>query len=139
MSIEKNIERIAISLETIASQLTADKQKYPSQTDEAETPVAESPKAETPVAESPKAETAPPPPTKEQPVAEAPPAPPVTNEPAPTLSPSEMNAKLVAEVTRLGGREPIDNVLKEFGALKITDLKPEQYQEVLDKVATVTV
>ena len=137
MSIEKNIERIAISLETIASQLTADKQKYNGQTDEAPTSAPEV--ADTPVTEPPKAETAPPPPAKKEPVTEAPPAPPVTNEPAPTLSPSEMNAKLVAEVNRLGSREPIDNVLKEFGALKITDLKPEQYQEVLDKVATVTV
>ena len=45
-----------------------------------------------------------------------------------------MNDMLVAEFKRLGSRAPIDEVLKTFGAVSITDLKPEQYDAVIAAV-----
>lgn len=42
---------------------------------------------------------------------------------------------LVATFERLGNqREPIDTVLREFGVVGISGLKPEQYAAVAEKV-----
>ena len=58
--------------------------------------------------------------------------------PAPTAAPAtaeELNALMVKKFTELGNdRAPIDAILQEFGVIGVTGLKPEQYQDVYDKV-----
>jgi hypothetical protein len=40
----------------------------------------------------------------------------------------------VQEFHRLGGREPIDACMLKLGVQSIHDLKPEQYQLLIDEV-----
>jgi hypothetical protein len=54
------------------------------------------------------------------------------------MTADELNAALVTEFKRLGKRDPIDAVLREFGVQSITELKADQYQAVIDKVKAVT-
>ncbi len=50
------------------------------------------------------------------------------------MTPEAMNAALIEEFKRLGGREQIDAVLKEFGVTGVSGLNPSQYADVLAKV-----
>lgn len=95
----------------------------------------------TPVTPAPVAEVPPTPPA--QPATAAPTAPvaPATPAAAPAtptqpvaMTPEELNNALVVEFQRLGGREGIDNVMRELGATSVTDLPVEHYQTLLDKV-----
>jgi hypothetical protein len=53
------------------------------------------------------------------------------------MTPEELNNALVVEFRRLGNREGIDNAMAEFGVTSVNDLKPEQYQQLLDKVKAI--
>lgn len=56
----------------------------------------------------------------------------------PTMTAEELNNALVAEFNRIGSREPIDKVLREqYEVASITDLKPEQYQGLIDAVKAI--
>lgn len=139
MSIEKSLDRIATALETIAAAKQA--------------PVAEAPKPASPepaaAAPSTPVTTAPPAPAPQAPVAAPVTAAPTTPPPAATpaaapqapapavatMTVEQLNGHLVQEFARLGNnREPIDNALRELGAANVTELAPEHYQTLLDKV-----
>ena len=74
-----------------------------------DTPAAETPAAETPVAEAPAAET---------------PA------PASTVTLEQVRAKLT-ELSQSGKKDDIKVLIAKFGGTKLTDLKAEQYADVL--------
>ncbi|AUR82100.1 hypothetical protein NVP1021C_37 [Vibrio phage 1.021.C._10N.222.51.F9] len=57
--------------------------------------------------------------------------------PAATMTPEELNNALIVEFLRLGNREGIDNAMAEFGVTSVNDLKPEQFQPLLDKVKAI--
>lgn len=94
---------------------------------EAVAPAAPAATAPTP-APSPAPETAP----------AAPAAPASTAAPAPapksSMTMEELNAALIQEFHRLGGREGIDKAIADHGAKTVTDLDPTKYQAVLDAV-----
>lgn len=53
------------------------------------------------------------------------------------MTADELNQGLITEFQRLGSREPIDNVLKEYGVTGVTGLPQDKYAEVLAKVKAV--
>jgi hypothetical protein len=57
--------------------------------------------------------------------------------PAAVLTPEELNTVLVAEFNRLGDRAPIDAVLKEIGVTGVSELPPDKYQILIDKVRAI--
>lgn len=124
MSIESNLKSIAESLAVIAQHIA-----HPQVTvDQPATTAPDTVKADAP----------PPPATTED---KAPPPPPPAADPvvAP-MTPEELNALLVTEFKRLGGREPIAAVMgaAPFSADSITALAPEQYQPLIDAVRALT-
>ena len=127
--IESDLKRIADALEGMLS-----KMDVPTTTVIAKKPAA---KVKTP----PKQEAAPAT-VAAPPIPVAPPAATVTPPPAPVvvvMTPEELNAALGVEFGRLGGREPIDAAMNSLGVDRITDLKPEQYSVLMEKVRAVAV
>ena len=61
-------------------------------------------------------------------------APTVAPAPVTVMSAEEMNAALVAEFKRLGGREQIDATLTSFGITSVNDCPAEKQQEVLTAI-----
>ncbi len=127
MTIESSLERIAIALEKLVnnSNPVKDTNAKPAP------PKTENKK------EEPKKETPPPPPVKSMPEekelksVEVPTAPEIK-------SPEDLNAALVNEFQRLkGNREPIDMVLRKYGAQNVSQLKPEQYDTVIKEVRSI--
>ena len=57
--------------------------------------------------------------------------------PAPAgVTAHDLNQIMVEKFRELGNkREPIDAVLQSFGVIGVTELKPEQYQAVIDQVS----
>jgi len=56
------------------------------------------------------------------------------------LTVNELNQALLAEMPRLGGRGPIDEVMKiQFNVTSISELSAEQYQALVDAVKAVAV
>lgn len=136
MAIEKDLSRIAKALETLVAKLDH------IGTAVAETPMPPKDVPSAPIAEETGTQQATSPiPSSTTPTETDTPVPPApaqdTPPPAPAveISVDELNAKLVEEYNRLGSREPIDEVLREFGVQSISNLKPESYAEVLAKVA----
>lgn len=154
MSIENNLKRIADSLEGILAKLD----HIGGAVSQSEVDEIVAPKPPVPPSAPSAAETVTPPPgnptqNTTTPAAPVTPAPPVTETvpsaapvsapstppaPAATMTADELNAALVTEFKRLGKRDPIDAVLREFGVQSITELKADQYQAVIDKVKAVT-
>lgn len=146
MSIENNLKRIADALEAIASKLDGVPAPKPETQGTVGTTTTESvaapvpaPKADpappsAPSATAPSAPETPAVPPVQQAVPTAPTAPVV----APTMTVEELNGLLVAEYQRLGeDRGPIDEALRAHGVDSVLNLKPEQYQSVLDQVRAV--
>jgi hypothetical protein len=50
------------------------------------------------------------------------------------MSAEQLNAALMIEFRRLGGRDGIDAVLKSFGVTGVASLQPAQYGDVLAQV-----
>ena len=50
------------------------------------------------------------------------------------MTAEELNAELVKEYQRLKSRDPIIAAMSEMGATAISELKPEQYADLLAKV-----
>lgn len=119
MSLEQQLERIAVALEAIASRGT-----FPAPAAEEQ----EAPK----VPAAPETVAAPgttTPPATETPAAPAAPA-------GSTLTLEECNQKLVEESNRIGDANKIrDEITKIAGAPSISNLDPSRYQELLDNVA----
>lgn len=120
-------------------------QLLPGATDETPKPVASpapaavttsAPATPAPVVEAPPAPPAQPvtPAPTAQPAPATPAAAPAAPTPQAAMTPEELNNALVVEFQRLGGREGIDNALRELGATTVTDLAVENYQTLLDKV-----
>lgn len=148
MSIEKDLKRMADAQETIAAKLSelcnrfehigAAVSSVPTPPAPTATQVPEPPKqpaqpaapaeVPTPPAASPAA-TVPAAPTVASP-SEVP-TPPAA---APAMTPEQLNAALVAEMKRLGSRDPIDNALKAMGVSGIQELPAERYAELLNNV-----
>lgn len=123
MSIENNIERIAIALEKIASYM--DNSSNVAVNDEK--PVAKPPA----VPSAPKVAA-----PAQAPVASPPVAPP--SEPVVEMTPDELNKALVTEFNRLGDRAPIDKIMREqFGCQSITELDSSKYHELIKMVKMV--
>ena len=158
MSIEKDLGRIATALEGILAKLdhigTAVSQEQadtiveapkeaPKQTPPSPAPAADGPSTQATTA--PAAEVPPPPPVEQATVAPTTssetviPAAPAQDTPPPVVSMTadELNTALVAVFKRLGKRDPIDAVLREFGVQSITDLKEDQYAAVINKVKAI--
>lgn len=158
MSIENNLERIATALEAIAEGLSVKKETAapvtvsepaPKQTATASATTSTSTDVPTPPAQvaAPTSVSTPAAPSP----ASTPsiPSPPVATVAATTTAPiaaaqpvnltaDQLNEQLKAEYTRLGNnREPIDKEMRAMGVQSITDLKPEQYQLLLDAVRKV--
>jgi len=139
MSIESNLKTLAENSTRIADALEGILNKM-NHIGQATAPVAEAPAAPAqpaaaptpPVAEQP-APTAPQAPAQPAAAPQAPAAPAAT----PAMTPEELNNALVVEFQRLGGRDAIDAVIREFGAATITDLPAEQYQPLLAKVQAI--
>ena len=146
MSIEKDLGRIATALEGILAKLdhigTAVSQEQadtiveapkeaPKQTPPSPAPAADGPSTQPPVEQATVAPT-----TSSDTVI---PAAPAQDTPPPVVSMTadELNTALVAEFKRLGKRDPIDAVLREFGVQSITDLKEDQYAAVINKVKAI--
>jgi hypothetical protein len=53
------------------------------------------------------------------------------------IAAGELNKALVVEFRRLGSRDGIDQAMAEFGVTSVNDLKPEQFQQLLDKVKAI--
>ena len=115
--LENELKRIADALEALVAQRSP----------QPKAPAAEQPKAPAPVTPPPAAPAAPVTPPPAAPAAPA----------APGLTKAQLNEALLAEMTRLGKREPIVAVLAQFGATNIPDLKESDYQAVLDAVRLV--
>jgi hypothetical protein len=64
--------------------------------------------------------------------------PPVAPAPVPKdstpLTPEGLNSALVEEYKRLGSRDGIMSEMAKMNATSVNDLKPEQYQDLLDAV-----
>lgn len=137
MSIESLLERIATALETLAEGKVEEKPvpKKKEAKVKAEAPAAVPPPVTAPAA-VPEAPAAVPPPVESAPV---PPPTAVPEAPAaPAMSATELNSKLVAEVQRLGSRDPIDAIFRDtFGIQSLKELDPSQYQNLLDEVMKV--
>lgn len=110
MSIENNLKRIADALEAIAAGGHAS--------------------AATLMQGGPTNPVQPPTPT------EAPKPAPVAVPPA-SMTPEELNAALVVQFNRLGGREGIDQEMAKIGASSVNQLTSEQYQPLLDAVQAI--
>jgi len=142
--IEDNIKRIADASEIIAAKLS----ELCNKLDHigCALPVLNEQVTTTKVQTVPVAEAPPAPEVKAAPV--APPAPevkaapvaPAPVQPAPTpvapvaMTAEELNAALVKEYQRLKSRDPIIAAMSEMGATAISELKPEQYADLLAKV-----
>jgi len=124
MSIEKNLERIADAVESIASSLekvvATVEFKYTVEVPEEKL-------------ELPPMTTAPPPPP---PNMEAPPSCPPPEEPAAALTREELNTALVEESKRVGDPQKIFAIIKAepFNATGIDTIDPGQYQALLNAV-----
>ena len=152
MTIENNLTRIADALEALVHKLdhigcavTPAAPAPAAPAPAAPAPAAPAPAAPAPAAPAPAAPApAAPAPAAPAPAAPAPAAPapaaPAPAAPAPVetvsvMTPEQLNEELVVQYQRLGNnQEPIRNAMKEMGVSSITDLKPEQYSELLDKV-----
>ncbi len=153
MSIENNLERIAVALEAIAASMLHPQMKI-DLTPPAEPKPKKAPKAEAPavpVALAPgesvpfaggvltnpapiAAPVAPPAPIAAPAAPVAPPAPVAVAAPPVTMTANDLNAALGAEYARLGSRAPIDNAIRELGYQGIKDMPASLYQELLNKV-----
>lgn len=126
MSLETSFERIAVALETIAASLSA-------------APVADKPKKaakEVPPAPPATVATPPAPPA----AVVTPPPPPAPVETVTHMTAQELNAQLVVEFNRLGGRTQIDRIMVEkFGAAGLTSIPESRYSELLEAVRAVVV
>jgi len=49
----------------------------------------------------------------------------------------QLNDLMIQEYQRLGSREPIDAVLRQFNVTGINDLDPSKYQEVIDTLKAI--
>lgn len=130
MSIENNIKRIADALEALVQLQTAGANV---------TPVVETPATPKPV-EAVAAPT-PSPTVTPDPVVAPTTAPDVAPVVSPTPTPAaitveQLNAALVVEFKRLGGREGIDTAIAALngGNKSVTTLPPAQYQALIDAV-----
>lgn len=152
MSIESNLKtlaenstRIANALEAIVSKLghidaAVTEPAVPTPPAAAATQVPEPPKQPAPPAAPAEVPT----PPAASPAATAPAAPtaaspsevptPPAAAAAPAMTPEQLNAALVAEMKRLGSRDPIDNALKAMGVSGIQELPAERYAELLNNV-----
>jgi len=54
------------------------------------------------------------------------------------MTDEQMNAALVAEFQRLGGREGIDKVMAEMGVTGVAGLNAEQQQQLLTAVKAIS-
>jgi len=54
------------------------------------------------------------------------------------MTPEQLNSVLVTEFKRLGGREGIDSAMAAMGVTSVTELKPEQYQELITAVRAIS-
>jgi hypothetical protein len=129
--IEDNLQRIADALEAISAKMNVPSNPAP-KVKAKKQPVPPAAKTTASVV-----------PTPESAVVVTP-TPPVATPtpPAPTavvMTPEELNAALGVEFGRLGGREPIDKVMAEMGVASITDLQPEQYSVLMEKVRAVVI
>lgn len=133
MSIENLLERIATALETLAEGKVEEKPAPKKKEAKVKAPAAVPPPVESAPAPAPEA----PAPAPEAPAAAVPP-PAEAPAAAPAMSATELNSKLVAEVQRLGSRDPIDAIFRDtFGIQSLKELDPSQYQNLLDEVAKV--
>jgi hypothetical protein len=100
-------------------------------------PAAPAPAAPAPAAPAPAAPAPAAPPTPVAPVTPPPVQPaPTTVAPAPVvnMTAEALNAALIVEYQRLKSRDPIIAALAEMKATAISEIKPEQYAELLAKV-----
>lgn len=137
MSLENNIERIANALEMLVAQGA-------SQTQPA-SPAPAPDKKPDPVQEVPEQPAPPPAPAATAPVPPAPaaapaapPAAPPAAAPASDITTREqLNAALVTEFKRLGGREQIDKAITDMGAQGIDTLDESRWGELIEKVKAI--
>lgn len=125
MTIEKNIERIAVALEKLVDKMD----HINSATSEQVTMTAPVEQVGVSVPPAPPLGILPPQPTTE---VESPnvPTPPIK-----TLTPEALNNVLIEEVKRLGGRGKIDDLLRtEYKVQSLRDIDSSQYQELATKV-----
>jgi len=143
MSLENNIKRMVDALEVIAKCISNPQVEIPAQ------PAAVAPQPVAPVVQevnpAPTSQPVAPP---VQPVTPVAPVPITSGTSAPgqsayfvpvvtTMTPEEMNAALVAEFKRLGGRDPIDQAMTQFGVTSVADLSGEMQQKLLATVRAI--
>lgn len=127
MSIEKILERIAVALEMIASQKGGAQSAppaYQESLDQAPPP----PPTEQANLDAMRNEAPPPPPNETQVVPSQPPA---------LRTPEEMNTILVNEFKRIGDRKPIDDAMRSLGFAGVSNLRPDQQQQLIDTVGMI--
>lgn len=132
MSIESNIKSIATSLERIAAALEATSGDSCCKT----AAPAPSPAPVAAPAPAPAAPVAAPSPA---PAPAARVADPATTAPGTSITPEELNAALVTEMTRIGrGRDPIDEVMKQQGITSVRGLTSDQATTLLNAVKAIS-
>jgi hypothetical protein len=126
MAIEKDLKRIADSLETIANHLNksfAEKLADEGYTDAVGSVEQTRSSTET---TAPAAPNAPTPPAQ------------TTAPAAPTaMTPEEMNNALVAEFKRIGDRAPIDAAMQQLGVTSVANLTAEQQHQLIATVRAI--
>lgn len=130
MAIEKDLKRIADSLEKLADHFIAATPVAPVLTP-AQQAAVDAPTPAAPAAPVATQQAAPTPaevPAQTAPAAPAAPA---------AMTPEQMNAMLVSEFKRIGDRAPIDAAMQELGVTSVANLSAEQQQALVAKVQAI--